>query len=262
MASLFPVRAARAVSYSACRSLVAPTAAPAQLAVPVLRRNFSTPAEEPPVDYTDKPRWSYTPPRAKAPFSINKLTSNAPDWPVNDDPKLLDQFYIRFLGEGGDKVLTDEVKWLAVTHKSFDQGRRGFNDRLAFLGKRIVQLQASLALAQSPPSTSEPAVADQFGREPFTHPALEGLDNLNNNTKKYMTDKSKLAELAVQYELVKVIRWCPKKRHNLHGSGIDLILAHTLYALVGAVALEKGGVAANKLARSRILAPLGFNVSP
>lgn len=31
-------------------------------------------------------------------------------------------------------MLSDEVKWLAVTHKSFDQGRRGFNDRLAFLG--------------------------------------------------------------------------------------------------------------------------------
>jgi large subunit ribosomal protein L15 len=38
------------------------------------------------------------------------------------------------LGNGGDQVLSDELKWLAVTHKSFDQGRRGFNDRLAFLG--------------------------------------------------------------------------------------------------------------------------------
>lgn len=38
------------------------------------------------------------------------------------------------LGEGGDKILSEEVKWLAVTHKSFDQGRRGFNDRLAFIG--------------------------------------------------------------------------------------------------------------------------------
>jgi large subunit ribosomal protein L15 len=46
----------------------------------------------------------------------------------------LDRFYIKFLGRGGDEVLTDEVKWLAITHKSFDQGRRGFNDRLAYLG--------------------------------------------------------------------------------------------------------------------------------
>ena len=32
-------------------------------------------------------------------------------------------------------MLSEETKWLAVTHKSFDHGRRGFNDRLAFLGK-------------------------------------------------------------------------------------------------------------------------------
>jgi large subunit ribosomal protein L15 len=53
---------------------------------------------------------------------------------VNEDPKRLDDAYIRMLGPGGDKVLGDEVKWLAVTHKSFDHGRRGFNDRLAYLG--------------------------------------------------------------------------------------------------------------------------------
>ena len=53
---------------------------------------------------------------------------------VNEDPERLNQVYIRVLGNDGDKLLTDEVKWLAVTHKSFDHGRRGFNDRLAFFG--------------------------------------------------------------------------------------------------------------------------------
>lgn len=53
---------------------------------------------------------------------------------VNEDPKRLDDAYVRMLGPGGDKVLNDEAKWLAVTHKSFDHGRRGFNDRLAYLG--------------------------------------------------------------------------------------------------------------------------------
>lgn len=54
---------------------------------------------------------------------------------------MLDKFYIEFLGPGGDKMLSEEVKWLAVTHKSFDQGRRGFNDRLAFLGKWLPAAQ-------------------------------------------------------------------------------------------------------------------------
>ena len=53
---------------------------------------------------------------------------------MNEDPRKLDDMYIKMLGPNGDKVLTDEVKWLAVTHKSFAHGRRGFNDRLAFLG--------------------------------------------------------------------------------------------------------------------------------
>ncbi|KAL4862301.1 hypothetical protein BDV12DRAFT_178981 [Aspergillus spectabilis] len=258
MASILPARAARTVSCSACRSLVSSSPATPAL-LPLFRRNYSTPAEEPPVDYTDKPRWSYTPPRAKAPFSI-RFDTKRRAFPVNNDPQLLDRFYIDFLGEGGDKVLSDEVKWLAVTHKSFDQGRRGFNDRLAFLGKRIVQLQASLALAQSPAGTYGTAVPDSHGREPFTHPALEGIDNLSSGTKKFLTNKSRLAEIAQRYNLQSVLRWRPKKVDNLDGSGVDLVLAHTLYALVGAVALEKGGQAANKLARERILAPLGFKV--
>lgn len=55
-------------------------------------------------------------------------------WVSNNDPHVLDTMYNRLLGPGGSKMLPEEVKWLAVTHKSFDQGRRGFNDRLALLG--------------------------------------------------------------------------------------------------------------------------------
>lgn len=56
-------------------------------------------------------------------------------WSVNESSKVLDDFYTKLLGEGGDTVLTDEVKWLAVTHKTFEQGKRGYNDRLGFLGR-------------------------------------------------------------------------------------------------------------------------------
>lgn len=54
---------------------------------------------------------------------------------VNEDPEVLNQAYNKVLGNGGESMLPEEVKWLAVTHKSFDHGRRGFNDRLAFLGR-------------------------------------------------------------------------------------------------------------------------------
>ncbi|KAM3082953.1 hypothetical protein ACMFMF_002602 [Clarireedia jacksonii] len=81
-----------------------------------------------------RPRWSYTPPKMKLPFNPRVAEGERDEFVCNDDPAKLDRFYTKFLGRGGDEVLTEEVKWLAITHKSFDQGRRGFNDRLAFLG--------------------------------------------------------------------------------------------------------------------------------
>ncbi|OOF94806.1 hypothetical protein ASPCADRAFT_208468 [Aspergillus carbonarius ITEM 5010] len=257
MASVLSTRAVRTVSCSACRPLARPSSIQAAL---LPRRGYSTATEEPAVDYTNKPRWSYTPPRAKAPFSL-RLNSKRPDFPVNSDPKVLDRFYILMLGNDGDKMLSEETKWLAVTHKSFDQGRRGFNDRLAFLGKSIVHLQASLALVQSPINAANAVARDAFGREPFTHPALDSLDNLDYNTKSFLTSKTKLAELAYKYDMQRVVRWCPRKPNNLESSGIDLVLAHAMYAVIGAISLEKGNVVANKVARERILAPLGFKIT-
>lgn len=82
----------------------------------------------------ERPRWSYTPEKMKAPFSM-RAKDPSKEWVCNKDPWKLDQVYNIFLGRGGQDILSDELKWLAVTHKSFDQGRRGFNDRLAFFGE-------------------------------------------------------------------------------------------------------------------------------
>lgn len=101
----------------------------------ILSRQFSTTTvrlEE--KNQIERPRWSYTPQQMKAPFNP-RIKDPKKAWQANEDPAKLDKMYIKFLGKGGDKILSDEVKWLAITHKSFDQGRRGFNDRLAFFGK-------------------------------------------------------------------------------------------------------------------------------
>ena len=78
-------------------------------------------------------RWRSTPVRMTAP-----VRSKPPVWNnafvVNEDPQVLDKFYVKVLGKDGHRMLTNEVKWLAVTHKSFDHGRRGYNERLSFLG--------------------------------------------------------------------------------------------------------------------------------
>lgn len=60
--------------------------------------------------------------------------SKQPLFVVNEDPAALDHAYRQMLGKDGEQMLPEELKWLAVTHKSFDHARRGFNDRLAYLG--------------------------------------------------------------------------------------------------------------------------------
>jgi large subunit ribosomal protein L15 len=68
-------------------------------------------------------------------FSINVAKDpRRKTWKVNEDPKRLDAMYNRLLGRDGDKMLPEEIKWLAVTHKSFDYGRRGYNTKLAYFG--------------------------------------------------------------------------------------------------------------------------------
>jgi hypothetical protein len=99
-----------------------------------------------------RPRWSYTPERMKAPFNPNvPKDPRRSVWLVNDDPRLLDDMYTRLLGRDGPRMLQDEVKWLAVTHKSYDQGRRGFNDKLAYFGERERETRGGV---RTPPGMS------------------------------------------------------------------------------------------------------------
>jgi len=93
-----------------------------------------------------EPRWTYTPPAMKAPFPIDHRTERR-EYKVNEDPAVLDDFYARFLGPQWPRMLPEELKWLAVTHKSFDQGRRGFNDRLAYFGRLLVMVVWNLCNA-------------------------------------------------------------------------------------------------------------------
>lgn len=101
----------------------------------------STPSSPPQDDSTQPfaeaaqtPRWAQTPPAMKAPVRSKPYPPGYQPFVVNQEPAKLDAMYAKFLGKNGPRMLSDETKWLAVTHKSFDHGRRGFNDRLAFLG--------------------------------------------------------------------------------------------------------------------------------
>ncbi|KAH7323855.1 ribonuclease-III-like-domain-containing protein [Rhexocercosporidium sp. MPI-PUGE-AT-0058] len=225
-------------------------------------RQFSVSRSKRDVEYEtegeQRPRWSYTPERMKAPYPW-RIRDTEKKWECNSDPTRLDHFYIKLLGRGGDQVLTDEVKWLAITHKSFDQGRRGFNDRLAFFGRRILNLQTNIALLQSPIATQTQSTGHASDdRLPFAHPSLQGLPNLTNVPISNILTKERLGPLATQMGMREIMRWTPRNVHKMDSSGIDVVLTTSLYAIIGAIALQKGGDVAARVAREKILKPLGI----
>lgn len=208
----------------------------------------------------------------QAPFQP-RIKDPTKAWEVNEDPAKVDAMYVKMLGRGGDKVLTDDIKWLAITHKSFDQGRRGFNDRLAFFGrpsayevdlsitancagKRLLTLQANISLIHG--ASSGLPSTDNFDREPFSHPALEGLSNLENTEIGEIFSKDRMGQLARAYGIDQVTRWKPRIPKDLDASGCDVVYTTSLFAIVGAIALQRGGQMANEVARELVLKPLGI----
>lgn len=128
------------------------------------------------------------------------------------------------------------------------------------IGKRVLSLQTSLALLASPPGPILPQTEGAYERQPFEHPLLESLPHLTAHAKAGVLAKSRLSHLGKEYGLQGVLRWKPKKADNLSGSGIDLVTAQAVYAIIGAISLERGGEIANRIAREQILRPLGLEV--
>jgi large subunit ribosomal protein L15 len=86
-----------------------------------------------------------------------------------------------------------------------------------FQGRRIVELQTSQALINSP--QEELSTVDQFGRKPFQHPALAGLQGLSDEAETKVLDKARLAQIAQQYGLDRVTRWKPKRVREFPSDG-------------------------------------------
>lgn len=174
--------------------------------------NLENSPSPPPNNANAAPRWSRHPSALRAPHRIRPKT-DSDTWTVNSDPSLLNDFYVRLLGPEGDKLLPDDIKWLAVTHKSFDQGRSGFNERLAFFGRRIVEMQATLGLLDTPRSRAREAMkgeADRWGRVPYTHPQTEGVLGVTGEAREKVLERKRVAQLAGRYGAEGVVRWKPR----------------------------------------------------
>ncbi|KAK3954786.1 ribonuclease-III-like-domain-containing protein [Pseudoneurospora amorphoporcata] len=264
MAALTP---SRSVFASTCKTVAQqcsrrPAAVQQLAAVPVARQVSSSSAVQQEQDASGssqqpRPRWSYTPERMRGPgFSLNLVKDpRRKQWMVNSDPTKLDAFYEAFLGQGGARMLSDETKWLAVTHKSFDYGRRGYNTRLAFLGRQIIALEATRSILTSP--VLDKPIVDKYGRQPYSHAALANIDKLIYTQPIDIMDKTKLARMGVDLGLLTVMRWKPRMPEDLESSGVVVVLNSTLFAIIGAISLEKGGAVAQRIVREKILKKLG-----
>ncbi|KAL7811686.1 ribonuclease-III-like domain-containing protein [Trichoderma aethiopicum] len=201
-----------------------------------------------------KPRWAHTPEGMKAPLQLDFAKSPRNKvWAVNNDPARLDEVYNRLLGPGGSKMLPEELKWLAVTHKSFDQGRRGFNDRLALLGRLTMVMEATKEIVSKEPLAGS-ILPDQFDRQPLDDAQLLAVDNLNVMGPRDVIGKDKLYQLANKVGLLEVVRWKPRLPKRLESSGVEVVLSSAIMAIVGAITLQHGAAVAAQVVRERILA--------
>ncbi|KJZ73932.1 hypothetical protein HIM_06600 [Hirsutella minnesotensis 3608] len=205
------------------------------------------------------PRWSQTPPAMKAAVQVNwaKKPENKV-WRVNSDPEMLDQMYDRLLGRDGRNMLPEELKWLAITHKSFDQGRRGFNDRLALMGRMALVTEAAKMIVSKPPKEAA-RVPDEYGRTPLENPYLASVDNLVVEGPRDLAGREKLAAFAHQMGMLSVVRWKPRLPNKLKSSGVDTVLSSALLAIIGAITMQHGTKVASEVLRTKIIPNLPSN---
>jgi large subunit ribosomal protein L15 len=209
-------------------------------------RVMRKPQQQQPTPGAPRQRWKETPAGMQAGFRMDwaKKPQNKV-WAINSNPKRLDEMYERLLGPGGSKMLPEELKWLAVTHKSFDQGRRGFNDKLALMGRLTLVMETTKHIIGKPPRGSQGASISGGSRL--------AVDNLNEETAKDVVGKDQLSRLAASVGLLDVLRWKPRLTQALDSSGVDTVMPAAIMAIIGAITLQHGSQVASEIVQKRIL---------
>lgn len=135
-------------------------------------------------------------------------------------------------------------------------------------------LETMRSVVSSPVDSPAPAapLTDPYEREPFSHPALANIDKLAAKQPQDIISKEKLAKLGLESGLHEVTRWKPRvvslcllwhpappptanalQPENLRGSGLETVLATSIFAIVGAISLQHGAEAASRVAREKII---------
>ncbi|KAI5786491.1 ribonuclease-III-like-domain-containing protein [Peziza echinospora] len=223
---------------------------------PSIKREYSLPRTS---------LYEHTRPQPRAP---HRVRAPAQEFKVNDSLEALDNMYERLFGRGkeGVALLPEDLRWQAVTHLSFDHGRQPFNNKLAFMGRRIVfyhvnihllnQKPANTPLASSDPETPATVSSDTqtyLAPVPFTHPDYKNIDGATYEAVGELTAENHLGDYARLAGIPQVMRWKPMNPSDMLQSGQEGVAIECLYAIIGAVGLTRGGQEAGKVVQ-RILA--------
>ncbi|ODQ54071.1 hypothetical protein SAICODRAFT_70322 [Saitoella complicata NRRL Y-17804] len=175
-----------------------------------------------------------TVPSHKAPHPL-RIRQN---FDVNDDIEVVQAQIKKLTGE----TLPDAVAWQAVTHKSFAHGKEGYNDKLAFMGRRVLKFHLALQLASR--ESSRPSAINNKAIESVTSARLD-------NATKASTLFSVAQNMGLNIQ--DVMRWKPKQTGDLELSGVKGVVGDCLTAMIGAVFMTKGGQAAEELVVKKVL---------
>ena len=88
----------------------------------------------------------------------------------------------------------------------------------------------TLALLGSPARKAYIVDEDPHGRQPYEHPATEGMEVLNGDAKAHLLHPTQMARLGRQYGIEKVIRWNPRNVSFHHRSASSLFESNALPA--------------------------------
>ncbi|CAK7894390.1 54S ribosomal protein L15, mitochondrial [[Candida] anglica] len=137
--------------------------------------------------------------------------------------------------------ISDDLALQVLTHKSFGNGIKPYNEKLAALGSKLVSL-FFLKYATNQPTTNETAINGK------------NMDCIGMPLTKSLSERAPMAFLAQQNNLNKVMFW-KSYNHDLSfgRSGELKVSAQMVYALVGAVAFSHGKVVAEQFIQDRFV---------
>lgn len=141
-------------------------------------------------------------------------------------------------------AVPDEMLLQALTHKSFGNGFKPYNEKLAALGSKVCNLFFLKHVVGHPTATA-------------TAVAGKNLDCIGMPVPRALTERTAMAVFAHKNNLNRVMFW---KLYN-HSLGFALsgemkVSAQMMYALVGAVALVHGKQHAEEFVRAKLVGGL------